>query len=113
MLFNQIHNSCIGKGIKAAVQKLGIVHHILKEFFRVTGIGHIAASLSRDIDFFPKLFIFLIDADLMACSGCGNCRHHACGTAADDDHMTHTDYSSVCSPRAILTALRYVFSSSN
>ena len=87
--------------------------HIPEQLLRIAGVGHIAAALSCDVDFLTKLFIFFIDADLMARTGCGDCRHHACGTAADDDHMTHTDYSSVCSPRAILTALRYVFSSSN
>ena len=86
-LLKQLHHVLIGKAVKAAEQKLAVCHNGSKKFFHITGICHIAASLSCNKQLLSQLFIFFIQADFTALSCSGYCGNHSCRTSACDDNM--------------------------
>ena len=85
----KLHDVLGCKGIEGAVQKFGVGHHCLEQFFRVTVICNITASLSCNIHFLSKLLIFFQDVDFMVCSCQENACHHSGSPAAYDQYFTH------------------------
>ena len=57
-ILKEVHHGMIAEGIEAAVKKFLIAYNVGKKILQLTGIGYVAASLSRNIYFFTKLFIF-------------------------------------------------------
>ena len=88
-LLKKILYSRIVKPVNGAVQEPGIADHAVEQLLHVAGVCQIAAALSRDVDFLPKLFILLKKEHRMPLPGCGCGRHHARGPAADYDHSAH------------------------
>mgnify|MGYP005966566485 CR=1 FL=1 len=70
------------------VQKARITRNLLKEILDIRNIGHVAASLARDIDFLAQLLVFFQQRDARA-RPCGlKRRHHSCRAAADYGNIT-------------------------
>jgi hypothetical protein len=96
MAFKKIYGLVVAISIERGIQELPVPHDMLKQGFRVAGIGQVAPALSSDIELLAQFFIFFQQDYPVPFGGSLAGRHHPSCAAADYHHSDHMLFLTLC-----------------